>query len=179
VTDGGTTTQDFALQQAASRSLSGTVRDGSGNPIADATVTILGTPIPPETTDAAGQYTFASVPDGDYDVRAEAGRCNEAQTQHVVISSDTTLDFTLPQRHDNFGYFCQVVTPSYIEGDTPLNLSGDDNFTNVTLPFSFTFYGQTYTTAAVCTNGFLTFLGGTCPFTNGSIPSTGTPNAAV
>jgi N-acetylneuraminic acid mutarotase len=179
VTDGGTTTQDFALQTAPSHSLSGTVSDASNNPLAGATVTILGTPIPPATTDANGHYSFASVPDGAYDVRAEAGRCNESQTQHVVISSDTTLDFTLPQRHDNFGYFCQVVTPNYIEGDTALALSGDDNFTNVTLPFGFTFYGQNYTTAAVCTNGFVTFLGGTCPFTNGGIPSTGTPNAAI
>jgi N-acetylneuraminic acid mutarotase len=181
ITDGGTTTQDFHLQQAPSHSLSGTVSDASSNPLAGATVTILGTPIPPETTDANGHYSFASVPDGAYDVRAQAGRCNEAQTQHVVISSDTTLDFTLPQRHDNFGYFCQVVTPNYIEGDTALSLSGDDSSTSVNLPFGFAFYGQTYNTAYVCTNGHLTFVnpGSFCPFSNGSIPSAGTPNAAI
>jgi N-acetylneuraminic acid mutarotase len=181
ITDGGTTTQNFALELAPSHSLSGTVSDASSNPLAGATVTILGTPIPPETTDANGHYSFASVPDGAYDVRAQAGRCNEAQTQHVVISSDTTLDFTLPQRHDNFGYFCQVVTPNYIEGDTALSLSGDDNSMQVNLPFGFAFYGQTYNTAYVCTNGHVTFLnpGSFCPFSNGSIPSAGTPNAAI
>jgi len=181
ITDGGTTTQDFALQQAPSHSLSGTVSDDSNNPVPGATVTILGTPIPPETTDANGHYSFASVPDGEYDVRAQGGRCNNAQTQHVVISSDTTLDFTLTLRHDNFGYFCRVVTPDYIEGDTALSLSGDDNSVQVNLPFAFTFYGQSYSTTYVCTNGHLTFNAtvGFCPFSNSSIPSAGTPNAAI
>ena len=35
----------------------------------------------------------------------------------------------------------------------------------MTLPFPFSFYGQTYTSANVCTNGFVTFGTGTCPFT--------------
>ena len=82
VTDGGTTTQDFALAPAASGSLSGTVTDDAtpANPIANATVTILGTPIPPATTDANGHYSFPSVPEGTYNVRAEAGRCNTPRT---------------------------------------------------------------------------------------------------
>jgi N-acetylneuraminic acid mutarotase len=179
VTDGGTTVQDFALDLAPSHSVSGHVRDTDGNPLTNATVTILGTPIPPATTGADGSYSFASVPEGAYDVRAEAGRCNTAHTQQLVVDGDETLDFALPQRHDNFGYFCQVVTPNYIEGDTPFPLSGDDNFAPVTLPFAFSFYGQTYTSGNVCTNGFITFGTGTCPFTNSSIPSAATPNNAI
>ena len=181
ITDGGTTTQDFALVAAPSHTVSGHVRDTDGNALANATVTILGTPIPAATTDANGLYTFPSVPEGAYDLRAEAGRCNAAQTQHLVVDSDETLDFSLPQRHDNFGYFCQVVTPSYIEGDTALALTGDDNSIQVNLPFAFSLYGQTYNTAYVCTNGHLTFQTtvGFCPFFNSSIPSAGTPNAAI
>jgi hypothetical protein len=179
ITDGGTTTVDFALVPAPSGSLSGTVIDDASNPIENATVTILGTPIPPATTDAAGHYNFDSVPEGTYDVRAQAGKCNDPQTDSVVIAGATVHDFTLPSRHDSFGYFCRVETASYIEGTTPLALSGDDVFTNVTLPFAFSLYGQSYTSAAVCTNGFLTFLSGTCPFTNSGIPSGGTPNAAI
>ncbi len=182
ISDGGTTTQDFALQPAPSHTVSGYVRDGGNNPLENATVTILNTPIPPATTDANGFYSFASVPEGEYDVQAAQGRCFDSQTQHLVVNGDETLDFTLPQRHDNFGYFCQVVTPSYIEGDTPLALSGDDNSVQVSLPFAFAFYGQTYNTSWVCTNGHVTFLnpGGTfCPYFNSSIPSTGTPNAAI
>src|SRR6266542_3063011 len=182
ISDGGTTTQDFALQPAPSHTVSGYVRDGGNNPLENATVTILNTPIPPATTDANGFYSFASVPECEYDVQAAQGRCFDSQTQHLVVNGDETLDFTLPQRHDNFGYFCQVVTPSYIEGDTPLALSGDDNSVQVSLPFAFAFYGQTYNTSWVCTNGHVTFLnpGGTfCPYFNSSIPITGTPNAAI
>jgi len=103
VSEGATTTQDFALAPAPSHSVSGHVRDGEGNPLAGATVTIEGTPLPPATTDADGFYSFASVPEGEYDVTASAGGCYETQTQHLVVDGDETLDFTLPQRHDNFG----------------------------------------------------------------------------
>jgi subtilisin family serine protease len=182
ITDGQTTTHDFALVAAPSHTVSGHVRDGNSNPIANATVTILNTPIPPATTDASGFYSFASVPEGEYDIKAEGGRCNDAQTQHLVVDGDETLDFTLPRRHDAFGYFCQVVTPAYIEGDTPLPLSGDDVSVQLSVPFAFTLYGQTYNTAWVCTNGHLTFLNpgsSFCPYFNSSIPSSGTPNAAI
>ncbi len=149
ITDGGTTTQDFALVAAPSFTVSGHVRTASGDPIPNATVTIGGTPIPPATTDAAGSYSFASVPQGTYSMTATAGRCNDPQTQVAVVNGDITVDFALPQRHDNFGYFCQIVGFSYVDGDTPLALSGDDNFISVSLPFPFPFYGQSYNTAFV------------------------------
>jgi len=181
VTDGGTTTVDFALTAAPSGTLSGTVSDDStpANPLANATVTILGTPIAPATTDASGHYSFASVPEGTYNVRAEAGRCNTAVTASVTVSGGTVHDFTLPSRSDSFGYRCRVETPDYIEGDTPLALSGDDSFTSVSLPFGFSLYGQTYNTGYVCTNGYVNFQTGNCVFTNSGIPSTGAPNAAI
>jgi hypothetical protein len=179
VTDGGTTTLDFALVAAPSGSLSGTVSDAAANPIANATVTINGTPIPPATTDASGNYSFASVPNGTYSVTATAGKCTTPDTETVTVSGATTQDFTLPSRHDSFGYFCRVEPSSYEEGDTPLALSGDDSFTSVTLPFSFSLYGQTYSSANVCTNGYITFLTGNCFFGNSGIPSAFTPNGAI
>jgi hypothetical protein len=182
ITDGATTTQNFALVPAPSHTVSGHVRDSDGNPLPNATVQILNTPIAPATTDASGAYSIPSVPEGTYDVRASQGRCFDSQTQQLVVNGDETLDFSLTRRHDNFGYFCQLEAPDYVEGDTPLALAGDDNNTQVNLPFAFTFYGQTYNTAWVCTNGHLTFQNPNstfCPFSNSSIPSTFTPNAAI
>ena len=75
----------------------------------------------------------------------------------TVSGATTTHDFTLPSRTDSFGYTCRVETPSYVEANTPFPLSGDDSFAPVTLPFAFSLYGQTYTSANVCTNGFITF----------------------
>jgi subtilisin family serine protease len=179
IVEGQTTTQDFALDPAPSHMVSGHVRDGGGTPLANATVTILGTPIPPAITDASGAYSFTSVPEGTYDVRATAGRCNDPQTQNLVVDGDETLDFALPQRSDSFGYFCQIDTFNWIDTTNVLPLSGDDASLQVTLPFAFTFYGQTYNTAHVATNGFLNFQSPNATFGNSAIPSTFTPNAAI
>jgi hypothetical protein len=179
VTEGATTTQDFALQPAPSHTVSGHVRDGDGNPLAGATVTIEATPLPPATTDAGGAYSFASVPEGEYDVTASAGGCYETQTQHLVVDGDETLDFTLAQRHDNFGYSCQPTDFGFVDANTVLPLSGDDASVPVTLPFEFTFYGATYTSANVTTNGFLSFVNPEPVFTNGPIPSADIPNGAI
>jgi len=174
-----TTTQDFALTLAPSHSVSGHVRDGEGNPLAGATVTILGTPIPPATTDASGAYSFPSVPEGEYDVTAVLNGCYETQTQHLVVDAAETLDFTLPQRHDNFGYKCQATDFAFVDANTVLPLSGDDNSIQIDLPFPFTFYGTTYSSANVATNGFLSFVSSIPIFANGPIPSADEPNGAV
>jgi subtilisin family serine protease len=179
VTEGATTTQDFALTPAPSHTVFGHVRDGDGNPLAGATVTIEATPIPPATTDADGFYSFASVPEGEYDVTASAGGCYETQTQHLVVDGDETLDFTLPQRHDNFGYSCQPTDFGFVDANTVLPLTGDDASVAVTLPFEFTFYGVTYTSANVTTNGFLSFVNSEPVFANGPIPSADIPNGAI
>ena len=49
----------------------------------------------------------------------------------------------------------------------------------MSLPFSFTFYGQTYSSAHVSTNGFLNFLAPNATFSNSGIPSTFAPNGAI
>jgi hypothetical protein len=87
------------------------------------------------------------VPEGGYDVTASAGGCYETQTQHLVVDGDETLDFTLSQRHDNFGYSCQPTDFGFVDANTVLPLSGDDASVAVTLPFEFTLYGATYTSA--------------------------------
>jgi hypothetical protein len=180
VNDGATTTHDFSLALAPHHSVSGHVRDTGGSPVNNATVEILNTPIPPATTDANGAYTFASVPDGEYDVQATGGRCFSPDTRHLSLSGDVNnFDFTIAQRHDNFGYECSLVDEPYVDGDTPLNLSGDDNFTSVGLPFTFTYYGNSYTTANVATNGYMNFLAGSSIFVNNAIPSSFDPNGAI
>jgi hypothetical protein len=76
-------------------------------------------------------------------------------------------------------YSVDLVTPSYLEANTLLPLTGDDNFLEVPLPFSFTFYGKPYTRAYVSTNGFLSFIKGYMSPSNASLPTTGIPNGAI
>jgi len=64
-------------------------------------------------------------------------------------------------------------------GTTLLPLTGDDAAIPVPLPFAFSFYGQTYNTAYVTTNGNINFQGLNAGFVNACIPNTGLPNAAV
>ena len=179
VNTGATTTQNFALVQAPSFTLSGVVRDSASQPIANATVTIQGTPIAPATTNASGAYSFASVPAGTYNVQADAGRCFNTQTQNVTISGATTLNFTLTARADSFGYTCKPVTGSFILASTALALTGDDASAVVNLPFSFTFYGKKYTRANVSTNGHLSFTAASTAYSNSTIPDSAVPNAAI
>ena len=98
------------------------------------------------------------------------------------MSGPTTLDFTLQEATDSFGYSCGVATDvPFEEADTVLGLTGDDASTLIALPFPFTLYGTTYTDARVCTNGWIEL--GTpaslCTFTNTAIPTTARPNGAI
>src|SRR5437764_267028 len=107
---------------------------------------------------------------------ARQARCKARSPAAAARSSERPST----RRHDSFGYFCDVQAPNYVQADTSLGLSGDDNNVQVTLPFAFTFYGQTFDTAWVCTNGFVTFEnpgGPGCPFFNSGIP--GGPSGSI
>ncbi|HEX6293175.1 MAG TPA: S8 family serine peptidase, partial [Herpetosiphonaceae bacterium] len=178
ISNGVTTTRNVALAPAPSFPVSGRVLTTSGVPLANATVTILNTTIAPATTDANGAYSFASVPQGTYSIKAEAGLCSNAQTQSLVVDAAKTLNFSLTQRTDGT-YVCEIAGFSYISANTVLSLTGDDTSTQVALPFSFRFYGKQYTTAYVSTNGFLNFSAANSSYSNTAIPSAGTPNAGI
>lgn len=180
IVGGQTTTLNFTLVSAPSYSISGYVRDQYQAAIPNATVTILGTPIPPAITGANGFYSFTSVPAGTYDVTAAAGRCNDPQTLQLLLNGDVAnFDFSLPLRTDAFGYYCQVQPPAYIEANTVIPLTGDDTSVQVNLPFAFPFYGNSYSTSWVATNGFLNFLGANASLSNAAIPTTALPNGAI
>jgi hypothetical protein len=76
-------------------------------------------------------------------------------------------------------YSIEVVTPSYIEATTELPIRGDDVYLGVPIPFSFTFYGISYTEAYVNTNGYLNFIAGYSSYMNFPLPSAMLPNAAI
>ncbi|WP_325158210.1 carboxypeptidase regulatory-like domain-containing protein [Actinophytocola sp.] len=179
IAEGQTTTQDFALSRVTNGTVSGVVRDAAGAPVANATVEILGTPIAPVQTGADGSYSIPNVPLGTYQAKASAGGCYDQQTQALNVTGNVTLNFTIPNRRDLFGNFCVLEGTNYVEGDTPVALTGDDASTPVTLPFGFFFYGRTYNTAFLNTNGALNFLAANSSFSNTAIPSTSAPNAAI
>ena len=179
ISEGNTTTHDFALVAAPSGSLHGHVLDNHGRPVADVTVTITGTPIPSTTTDGSGAYDFASVPNGEYDVTAGGNGCLSDATDHVVVNGSTTHDFGLLQKVDHFGYSCEVGPASWISATDPFPLSGDDNELDVTIPFLFSYYGDSFDVAHVATNGYLSFTDSTSIPGNEAIPTMDLPNGAI
>ena len=165
---------------APSHQVSGVVRNNKGEPVPNATVTLLGTPITPAITGIDGSYSFTGVPVGTYDVQAKVGGCNDPQTLPLMVDGDETLDFTLPQRSDAFGYTCQGADFGYVSASNDLGLYGDDYSTQqIDLPFPFTFYGQTYNKVFVSTNGFLNFIDWSNSLGPRPIPNPNIPNAAI
>ena len=97
IAEDATATLDFALDQAPSHAVSGTVTSDDGDPIANARVAIAGTPLTTDT-DASGAYSFPSVPEGSYQATASFPACYQPQTQSLTVDGDETLDFVLPAR---------------------------------------------------------------------------------
>jgi extracellular elastinolytic metalloproteinase len=181
-TDGVQHRAYFRFSTAPSFSVSGRVRDASGQAVAGATVSLddgkQANPLT-TTTDASGFYFFASVLKATYQATASVGGCLATVTQQVVVRGPTTLNFTLPPRTDAFGYSCSVETTAFTEAANVLALTGDDAATAVPLPFPFRYYGQEYTTAFVSTNGHVNFLALSTSLANVALPATAAPNAAI
>lgn len=69
---------------------------------------------------------------------------------------------------------------TYAANHTKLSLSDNSVSSQLTMPFTFKFYDQNYTSVYVSSNGFVSFGStGATTATNGTIPSTATPNAAI
>ncbi|WP_436499822.1 S8 family serine peptidase [Actinokineospora sp. HUAS TT18] len=180
VTEGQETTRDAALTPARRHTLRGVVRGSDGSPVTGSTVAVANTPLAPVVTGADGAYAVPNIPEGQYRINASAGSCNHPLDLDVTVDGDETADITLPTRKDSFGFSCFIEGPSYVEGDTPISLTGDDAATVVPLPFEFWFYGRTYSQAHVGTNGHVNFLApAPTALSNTPIPSSNVPNAAI
>ena len=160
--------------------VSGHVRNADGEPVAGATVSLKGTQSPlTTTTDADGFYSFASIVKGPYTATGSGGGCYGTHVQEVNVQGKTTIDFSLPAKSDSFGYSCELEQTTFTQAGNVLALTGDDASAAVPLPFAFSFYGQQYNTAYVATNGHVNFLALNSAITNGSLPGTASPNAAI
>jgi CSLREA domain-containing protein len=94
--------------------------------------------------------------------------------------SDAGAVEAMPCRHDAYGYEMCLVLEAFTEltGGTILTL-GDDDFTQVSLPFPFTFYGETHTALFVGSNGYITFGSGSTSRFETEFPNPGTPNNMI
>ncbi|GAA0723036.1 hypothetical protein GCM10010199_31250 [Dactylosporangium roseum] len=168
---------DYAMP-ISTWTLSGTVTQG-GSPVAGVTVTLL-----PQgftaTTAANGTYAFGNLEQDGYTVAASSGCATVSQP--LYLGGDTTVDLPLTAVADEFGYVCSTSTQPFVAADTAvLALTGDEGVGQVTLPFPVTFYGQTYSSVWVSTNGFVSFTdpGGAHPDNRAAVPDGVAPAATL
>ncbi len=98
VEEDATVTQDFVLQAitpSPTRTVSGTVKDGTDNALEGATVTIEGTGLS-TTTGSDGSYSISDVEEGTYNITASKSGYS-SQTETVTVDSDTIVDFVLEE----------------------------------------------------------------------------------
>ncbi len=147
--------------------------------IANVSVTVNGTPVTmTRASPDNGRYTGTFTP-------SAAGPLTVNAT--VTIGGTTDVRTATGTATGGGGggddYVCADISDPWVDatGGTLLPLSTDDGFTPVTLPFSFSYFGQAHTQAFVSTNGFLTLgssAGAQAP-NNPVIPSAGAPNGVI
>lgn len=96
VEDNAATIVDVVLGELPSVAITGTVFDASnGNPIENAKVELVGTPLPEAFTNANGEYEFPTVYNGNYTIKVtKLGYATVSQDIEITGSS-TNFDFLL------------------------------------------------------------------------------------
>jgi subtilisin family serine protease len=182
VAEGAFSTQNFVLL-AQYNTITGQVLDDTGAPVAGAPATVYfsGT-FAGAVTDADGRFRFTGVSPGTHNLEVDETACTRHHAEDIVVDGDETVTVHVTRRTDTFGHTCATTATLPPAPTTVLPLTGDDASATVALPFSFPFYGRSYTMAYVSTNGMLNFL---APWTGGgplqltAPPYWTEPNAAV
>ncbi len=182
VQDGLTTTQNIVLNVAPIWTVSGFVTETqTGDPLA-AHVRFEETPVSADTDPASGAYS-ADVAQGTWWMEVTSpGHAKEYR--QVTVDQNLTENFDLLAIENYYmrtAEDCNAPTFTWLDatGGTP-RLLGDDAYAFVALPTgrSFTFYGQTYTSLYVGSNGIVTF-GTPDSKWSGPIPDPATPNNGI
>lgn len=161
--------------------VSGTVRDSNGDPVAGVRVGIYALSAAFVVTNSSGAYAIPNVArsNSPYDVQLLVP-CTRDQSKRVVVNGPKTVDFTVATTDTQAGYTCAPSSFPYIDGTTDLLLTGDDNTTSTALPFTFSFFGQAYTQVNVDTNGYVTFgAPASSSFFNVALSNSAGPNNAI
>jgi subtilisin family serine protease len=142
--------------------------------VGSVTATVNGTPV---TLSAAGPDSGLYT--GTY-TAAAAG----ALTVTATVTVGGFTDAESASGNAYLSYTCQDAPFSWVDvtGVSPLvGADGDDAFSTLNIGFSIPFFGQSYSTAYISSNGFLT-LGsnaGANAYLNAAIPTTAVPNGVI
>ena len=129
-----------------------------------------------------------AVSDGNPDTGLYTGSYTPAAAGPITIEATVTVGGTTDTRTATGAaaenYTCDEDA-SFSWDDptlgTNLGIASDDTYKTVSLPFAFTFFGQSYNSMAVSSNGFLQLgsTSGATAYANTGIPYPGAPNGIV
>ncbi|WP_432181571.1 S8 family serine peptidase [Streptomyces sp. NBC_00063] len=171
IADDATLTRDFALDEAPSATITGTVRS-AGGPEAGAAVAAQDTPRSVTTGDD-GTFRL-TLPKGQYALTVTpAHRCSAAVSVTLDLTGDTTRNVELTGRTDGSGTTCTATHDSdFPRGEKKLSFANQyQDKASVDLPFPVALYGKTYRKADITTEGYVDFDGGTVFAGNTNLPS--------
>ncbi|MBU0692717.1 carboxypeptidase-like regulatory domain-containing protein, partial [bacterium] len=185
-----TLTYDIDLIASLNGTLTGTVIDCRGRPAVGAQVEVLNLAVPDDYTDANGRFLF-SLPAGFYHLRAFSPECGQTVVNNiqVITAGVTEIEIVLPLNPsfvcsdpDEYGYYvCDSNDPNGPvfdwsglapeEGGSGVQFNlYDDGSEEIMLPFSVTFYGETYDRMWINANGNITFGGDLYNYFNTALP---------
>ena len=180
------TTQDFSLTVLSTGGIFGVVRDSGGVPVVGATVSLDGAGLA-AVTGPGGAYALADAPYGSHvlDVNAAGYAPGQAAVEVdgpaiavPAIELVPAADYAVRDGGDTCS--AEYAWIDATTGGTAHNLA-DNAFASVALsePFpSFTFYGASYGTLHVSSNGFVSFGSGHKTW-HGVVPFEGAPNNQI
>jgi hypothetical protein len=184
VLDGETVIQDISLTPAPVWEVSGAVTDSvSGNPLA-ASILFEKTPIMVDTDPATGLYA-ADVAQGTWWMDVSS-RGHTGQSLKLTVDQSKVVNFALVPIYNYYMHRSVdgACGPTFnwvdaVTGGTARPL-GDDAYVPVTLPSAFTFYGNSYNSIYIGSNGIADFTldSGTSKW-SGPIPDPATPNNGI
>jgi hypothetical protein len=137
------------------------------------------------TTGTDGEFAFpVTLPHATYRAFATDGtRCGMAgNNEHKVDGQGFGLDLYVSMKKDIIGHLCSVRSTTFAAANTVLPLTGDDATAAIDLPFAFPFYGDSYNSVWVDTNGVLSFTepGRSLPYPgSGTLRSAAASNAVI
>lgn len=120
-------------------------------------------------TNANGNYTFQNLTPGTYTVA-------QVLKPGWQATYPTGFEYEWSDSNQTGGPTFNWVDISSV--GTALSLT-DDSFSQVTLPFSFSFYGEEKNTVKISSNGYLSFGSNGTTYTNTALPNSSVPNDLI
>jgi subtilisin family serine protease len=173
-------TRDFNLTALPAFPVSGhLLLNGACTPVSG-TVTINPSGWVIHDDPGTGSYNV-NLPAGTYTFTASGGVAHQPISQQVVVSGPTTQNFTFGPAYDS-SYVADTPAFTWISGTNQLTITqgGEDGYTSAVMPFSFNYYGNSYSTLYIGVNGYATFnpISQYSMWANTNIPNPGPTPAA-